>query len=107
LRRRPPQEQEATIRLVESSQTQATIRQKVEAMSQAVKQTWEEWMLEQGEAKGQLRAKREALRDLLEERFGPLPEEVAQRIEAITDLDRLRSLLRQAVHVQSLDELPL
>jgi hypothetical protein len=107
LRRRPPNEHDATMRLVESSQTQASIRQEVEAMSQTVQQTWEQWMLEQGEAKGKILAKRETLRDLLEERFGPLPEAVAQRVEAITDFDRLRALLRQVVHIQALDELQL
>ena len=76
-------------------------------MSQTVQQTWEQWMLEQGEAKGKILAKRETLRDLLEERFGPLPEAVAQRVEAITDFDRLRALLRQVVHIQALDELQL
>ena len=43
----------------------------------------------------------------LEERFGSLPEGVVQRIEAATDLERLRSAMRQVVHMADLSELDL
>jgi len=41
--------------------------------------------------------RREAVLDALAARFGPIPTEVASRLEPITDLDRLRQLLRSAV----------
>jgi hypothetical protein len=68
-----------------------------------VKQTWEQEML----SRGQLVTRREDLRLLLEERFGPLPEALIQRIEAMDDLERLRAALRQVVHLNSLSELEL
>jgi len=60
-----------------------------------------------GEARGELRARRDDLRALLEERFGSLPQGLAERIEATDDLERLRGALRQVLHVQSPDELDL
>jgi hypothetical protein len=56
---------------------------------------------------GQLREARESLRILLEERFGQLPEPLAQRIEATADLQRLRDTFRQAVRISSLSDLTL
>ena len=54
---------------------------------------------------GRLSAYRENLRLLLEERFGPLQEQLLQKIEAIEDLERLRSLFNQALSITSLAEL--
>jgi hypothetical protein len=62
-------------------------------------------MLEQGVERGQMLAARDTLRMQLTERFGPLPEELAARIEATEELERLRKALRQVVHIQSLSEL--
>jgi hypothetical protein len=65
-----------------------------------------EWIA-MGEAKGELKSCRVLLRDLLEERFGPLPAAVRQRIEAAEDLEQLRAAIRQALRLQSLDQLQL
>lgn len=59
----------------------------------------------EGEAKGQLLMARANLRALVENRFGAIPEALAQRIEATADLDRLQAALVQVLHVQSADEL--
>jgi hypothetical protein len=101
LRRRPDEEQAAVQRLAEESQTQTAIRKEVETMSQAVKKTWEQSMLEKGELRGQ----RKTIRRQLEKRFGPLPDPIAERLEAITDPACLEGLELQVLHVQSLDEL--
>lgn len=61
-----------------------------------------EWM-----AEGQTREARTLLRDLLEDRFGPLPEAVLRQIEAATDLTRLRAAARQVSHIGQLDDLNL
>jgi hypothetical protein len=61
-----------------------------------------EWM-----AEGQLQASRMSLRDLLEDRFGPLPEALALRIAAATNPERLRAAVRQAPHLGQLDDLQL
>jgi hypothetical protein len=65
-----------------------------------------EWISE-GETKGELRNQRENLRLLLEHRFGPLPPAVLQRLEAATELERLRAAFRQALDLQRLEDLQL
>jgi hypothetical protein len=72
-------------------------------MSETIEQTWEQELL----ARGQLRARQEDLRVLLEERFGPLPEALQQQIDAIDDSERLRNALRQVLHLKSLSDLRL
>jgi hypothetical protein len=70
--------------------------------SQAV----QEW-LDEGLRKGRLDTLRRALRLLLEDHLGPLPEGVRQRIEAADDPERLEAALRRAPRLSSLDELAL
>jgi hypothetical protein len=65
-----------------------------------------EWMA-QGEAKGALRIRRDDVRAVLEDRFGPLPASVIQQIEAVEDLVRLRATLLQAYRIQNLTDLQL
>jgi hypothetical protein len=65
-----------------------------------------EWMAE-GELRGKLKVYRTFLRDLLEARFGALPEVLVQRIEAATDPERLHKTYRQAMHLAQLDDLQL
>ncbi len=64
------------------------------------------WLAE-GDTRGALRTRREDLRMLLEERFGPLPQPLLERIEGADDLNRLQAALRQVVHIQALDDLQL
>jgi hypothetical protein len=47
------------------------------------------------------------LRDLLQDRFGTVPESLAQRIEATTDPERLRAAVRQVLQIKTPDELQL
>jgi hypothetical protein len=58
-------------------------------------------------ALGKMTMCRANLRDLLQDRFGPLPEALRQRIEAATDLERLQAAVRQVHCLQSLDQLQL
>jgi len=50
---------------------------------------------------------REALQDVLEERFSPLSEDMKQRIAAATDLEKLRKAHRQAVKIADPSKLEL
>jgi predicted transposase YdaD len=50
-----------------------------------------------GEAKGEARGAACAILDALEARFGPIAPETAARLEAISELENLRSILRLAV----------
>jgi hypothetical protein len=103
LRRRPGEERVPLLEAAEVSQSGVAHREEVRRMSETIGQTWEQEML----ASGQIMARREDLRVLLEKRFGPLPEGVEQRIEAVNDLERLRGLFGQAFEVTSLEELDL
>jgi predicted transposase YdaD len=83
-------------------------------MAETIEQTWEQELLARGraqgeargEARGELRTCRETLRMQLEDRFGTLPLELVERIEA-AELPGLLPALRQAVHIASLGELHL
>jgi hypothetical protein len=61
-----------------------------------------EWM-----AEGKLQLSRTVLREFLEDRFGALPEALAQRIEAATDFERLRAAVLQVSRLGQLDDLQL
>jgi hypothetical protein len=61
----------------------------------------------EGRAEGQLEARQDDLVALLEKRFGPLPKELLQRIQALTDGARLKTDLRQLLDIHSLEDLQL
>jgi hypothetical protein len=52
-------------------------------------------------------ARREDLRVLLEDRFGSVPKELVQRIEATDDLARLQAAIRQVSRLEKLEDLQL
>lgn len=68
-------------------------------MSKVIERTWPEELLALGEARGEargvLRARRDDLRALIEERFGALTQDAVDQIEAMDDADRLKSLVRR------------
>ncbi len=70
-------------------------------------QTMAEYLLEQGEARGELKAARRLLRGLLEQKFGPLPEPVLQRIHASQDVEQLLTAALAIRTMDSLDKLTL
>jgi hypothetical protein len=111
LRRRPPAERKHLISLAEGSQKDIARRREMETMSKVIEQRWEDELLARGEARGELRGRlhgqQTALRVLLEDQFGPLPESVVRRIEEIEDPDQLNTLIRRAPHVHSVEELGL
>ncbi len=59
---------------------------------------------EQGEERGETRAKREAIIKLLELKFDNVPVSVRQKINRIRDLSRLNSLFEKAATIDSLDD---
>lgn len=61
----------------------------------------------EGETLGVLKARREDLRLLLEEKFGPLPETLLEQIESIQNPEQLRDAIRQANRIQNLTDLKL
>ena len=59
------------------------------------------------QAEAELRFGRQALRIVLQERFGALSEALLQRINAVDDVERLQEGLRQVAKIKSADELVL
>lgn len=125
--RRPRVEVDQVKRTAAASLRDRRHRREVQTMIEAAKQTWAEWAFEQGEerglakgiaegrakgmaegrAEGELQARRDDLKDVLVERFGEISDELQGRIEATADIQRLKSCLRQALRIESLDELSL
>jgi hypothetical protein len=107
LRRRPAQEREALWTAATMSQADVKHGEEVRRMSEVIERTWEQEVFARGETYGEVRQCREDLRIVLEARFGPLPQALAQQLEATTDLDRLRAALKTAVQVEKLSDLKL
>jgi hypothetical protein len=59
--------------------------------------------IEQGIEQGRLQTLRELILDTLEARFGMKPENIAQLLQNITDVDRLKTLHQRAVTVATLE----
>jgi hypothetical protein len=96
-RRRPPSEREALIEIVR--ETNGPRQNEVNAMAQTIA----EHLMEQGEARGL----RGALRELLEQKHGVLPESILQRINACNDLQRLLRAVVNAPKLAKLEDLEL
>jgi flagellar biosynthesis/type III secretory pathway protein FliH len=73
---------------------------------QAMSITWFEQGLEKGIEKGIEKGYREVIREQLEERFGPLPSAVLERLQQLP-VERLPALARALLRAQSLRELGL
>lgn len=68
---------------------------------------WERIAMRKGMLEGMLERSRESVLEVLEERFGEVPEEVKGKIKAIEDTEKLKTLNRQAVRVTNLSEFQL
>jgi len=54
-----------------------------------------------------IETRRADVRELLEDRFGPLPATVLEKLQAIADPDKLHATFRQALRLRSLQDLQL
>ena len=122
-RRRPRHETEQLKQLAVASQQGHERRQEMETMSTALGQTWEDWLLERGEARGlskgiaqgkaegkaegEILGRRETLKSLILAKFQSLPLELRQQIDAIDDIARLHHGIEQVLNIHSPDELKL
>jgi predicted transposase YdaD len=111
LRRRPRQEREGLVEVALENQPDPNSQKEVMTMSTTLGQTLEEWAeqrgIERGIERGRLENSRQMLCRWLEDRFGPLPEDLRQQIEQIKDVVRLERSIRQCPRLDSLDELQL
>ena len=96
LHRRPPEEHEDLIRLVD----QQADDMEVENMAKSILDR----KYEQGEERGETRARREDIIRLLHIRFDNVPETVTQKVNRTRSLPRLNSLFEKAATIDSLDD---
>ena len=101
LHRRPSEEHDELKTLVYDQMKETSHREEGAAMAQ----TMAEYLIEQGEKRGQTQAKREAVLKLLHLRFDSVPESVASRITSMRSLSRLDSLFEKAVTARTLDDI--
>ncbi len=105
--RRPQQEWAQLDATAETSIMNGELRKEVHAMNETLRSPFLEWAEKHYGIVGGLQTARDILRAILEDRFGALPAEIVQRIEATEDLARLKACSRQAPNLKSLDELQL
>jgi hypothetical protein len=103
LTRRPDSERDALKEAARINQPDAEIQREVQTMTKTIAEAW----MEEGEARGELRTMRDILRRLLEKRFPQLPQAILDKIEAQTDVDRLRQAVLQVEELQKPEDLPL
>jgi hypothetical protein len=65
---------------------------------------FEELALKEGLEKGIVQNAREAILDVLDTRFGQVPDSLRERVNALCSEPTLKNLLRQAARASSLDE---
>lgn len=68
-------------------------------------QTMADYLFEQGEKRGEKRARREVLLNLLKLKFDSVPEPISKKISAMRSLSRLDTLIERAATAQTLDEI--
>jgi predicted transposase YdaD len=88
-------------------------------MSETIERTWEQELIArgreygkaegraEGRAEGSLQQTRRILEELLEQRFGQVPEAVRQRLHATDDLERLERAVLAVNEINNPGELPL
>jgi len=63
----------------------------------------EEWEA-RGETRGELKGKLEMLLDLVEARFGQVPDELKNRLKALKDHEQIKKAMRKAVSAETIEE---
>jgi len=61
--------------------------------------------LEEGRIKGAVERARNDILEILEARFGSVPEDIKEAVEKITDLKKLSLIVRKSATVKNFDEL--
>lgn len=101
LHRRPTDEHDELQTLVHQHIQETSRKEEGETMAQ----TMAEYLMEQGERRGETQAKREAVLKLLRLRFDTAPETVINKISAIRSLSRLDTLFERVAIAKTLDDI--
>jgi hypothetical protein len=100
LQRRPDDEGEALSRALAEKQHDLALREEVQTMSEATKQTW----VQKVEARAAIRSLREVLIEMLSEKYGELPEPLLTSIQTCEDVGRLKAGVKHLNNVTALDQ---
>jgi hypothetical protein len=101
LHRRDVEEQPELLSIVNETVTNNRRREEVAKMGRTAAQA----LMEEGEVRGALKTGQEFLIEFMHSKFGPIPNNVEQRIKAIEDINSLRELTRRVPKANSIDEL--
>ncbi len=107
IRRRPYDERPRLVQVAMEYQPDPNSQEEVQTMSTTLGQTLEELAEQRGIERGELVASRRLLCRLLERQFGPVADELRQRIDQVEDLDRLEQAIMDCPGLNSLHELEL
>lgn len=99
--RREKEEQPELISLVDETVKDNRRREEVVKMGRTAAQA----LIEEGEVRGALRTRQEDLLEFMQGKFGLIPQNIEHRIQAIQDVNRLKALIRNIIHANSIDEL--
>jgi hypothetical protein len=105
--RRPSTERATLLEAARVSQANQIRRQEVQTMTQTIAEALLAEGEAKGEAKGALLTARTILKRLLVKHFQQLPESVAQRIEATTDLETLQTCIEHVGEMKTFGDLKL
>ncbi len=97
--RRDKEEQPELISLVDETVKDRNRREEVSKMGR----TAAEALMEEGA----LRTRIEVLLELIQGKFGSIPQRMERRIQLIRDIDRLKTLTRNIIHASSIDEIDI
>jgi hypothetical protein len=102
--RRPDEEREGLTRTLVDKQHELALREEVQTVSEATKQTWAQKYVAEAEARVAARSLREGLIEALSDAFGKLAEPLLRSIQTCEDVDRLKGAIKQLHKVTSLDQ---
>ncbi len=101
MNRRPPEEHDELKTVVQQQIQGPSRREEGEKMAQ----TMADYLLEQGEKKGETRAKRESILKLIHLKHDTVPKQVINKITSMRSLSRLDTLFEIVATAQTLDEI--
>ena len=101
LHRRDEEERPELLSVVNETVKDRKRREEVSKMGRTAAQA----LIEEGKEMGVLQARQEDLMEFMRGKFGSIPQRIENKIQAITDIDHLKGLIRNVIHVVSIDEL--
>jgi len=105
--RRPAAERARLEAAALAVQKDEAFQKEAQAMGSKLGPSLVEESFAKGQAQGQLETARSFLRDLVQNRFQVMPEDLDRRIAACADVERLRAAARQVLHVQQPQDISL